>query len=196
MPWISLCLGLVVMALSGGALQRAWRASSRPALPPDALAYVTHDARLLGWSVVGLCGLAAGMAILVIGGASAARADTVDLSPLIGVGVEVLSLVLVPVIGAPLALLARKVFSLVNLQIDEKQRGAVDQALEKAIGFGIAEVGGRIAATSKVDIRNQAVAAAASYAVAAVPQALAHFKVDQPRIENMIRARMTALLGG
>lgn len=138
------------------------------------------------------------------GRAMAADGTAVSFAPLVSVAVEVLTPVVLAVATAALGVLTawlQRRARVAGLEIDDAQRAVVDQGLQKALGAGIAKVGGaaeQLAQHGKLslDIRNEVVREATVYAIAHVPDALASFGItarNADRLAEMIEARLGML---
>jgi hypothetical protein len=126
-------------------------------------------------------------------------ADTVvDFSSIVGL--------LTQLIGATLAALAvplfwygvttlKNHFGLSQLAIDARTRAIVDQGLQKALGYAIAKVQEFTAAKPlAVDVKSEVIKHAVDFALTHIPDALAHFGLDDPKkLAQTIEARLGIL---
>lgn len=109
----------------------------------------------------------------------------IDLAPLASVGLELVAAVLMAVGSYGVYRLNRWI----GLKEDSEVRAYLDGALHQAVEYGLdraAPVAGKLTVKTK----NEVVASAASYAAAAVPDALARFQITPERLADMIRARL------
>ena len=195
-PWLGLLSGLLLVALSALAIRRA-----------GALAGLTGWCG--GWwhspasfSLAGAVGLAAGVAVLVLGAAWPALASdgvvSINWGPVISAGIEVA----LPILGTALTggagLAVARGLKLLGLAIDARQRAVVDQVLDRAVSYGVGKLANAAAVKASgltTELRQGVLAEAAQYAVTAAPQALAHFKAtEEPRIRSMLESRLTNYL--
>ena len=131
-----------------------------------------------------------------VGTAFAQGSTSVDLSPLISLGIE-FAAPLAGALGTVLGVyLVGRLMKLVGLQVDARQREAVDQALRNAIAFGLAKVRDRLddGKPIAVDLRSEAMAAAARYAQDTVPGALKHFNITAEGLADRLETRLEAYL--
>ncbi|MCV0426192.1 MAG: hypothetical protein K5905_12015 [Roseibium sp.] len=134
------------------------------------------------------------MALFASAPAVAAPAiDTlIDLSPVL----DLVMPLVVPVVVGIGGFVLTKVMRLIGLELDAKHRMAVDQALERAIGYGASKVGERFDINPQIDVKNELVAIAAQYAMEHIPGALKHFGITQDKLVVMIEARLNVDLNG
>lgn len=109
----------------------------------------------------------------------------IDLAPLASVGLELVAAVLMAVGSYAVWRLNR----FLGLREDSEVRAYLDGALHQAVEYGL-EKAAPAAGKLSVKTRNEVVASAASYAAAAVPDALARFNITPERLGDMIRARL------
>ena len=132
--------------------------------------------------------------------ATVAKAE-VNLAPLLNVAVEfaaaVLAALAIPMFWALWGWLQNRT-RLSKLQISDAQRAVIDQGLQKAIGYAVAQFQDRSKALIEeadvsFTVRNAVVAHAANYAIDHIPEALAHVGIgkDTPEaLAGMIEARL------
>ncbi|MCY1704471.1 inadl protein [Pannonibacter sp. SL95] len=140
--------------------------------------------------------LALGAGLLLLALNPAAASTVVDLSPM---AAPVIEIGLTLLAGALLWLLRRAIAVFedrADMQLDEQMRARLQDALFYAVDFARSKVGRVTAGPLTVDLRNEMVAEAARYAMAAVPQALTYFGIDRGRLVEMIEARLGADLNG
>ncbi|MCY1707743.1 inadl protein [Pannonibacter sp. SL95] len=140
--------------------------------------------------------LALGAGLLLLALNPAAASTVVDLSPM---AAPVIEIGLTLLVGALLWLLRRAIAVFedrADMQLDEQMRARLQDALFYAVDFARSKVGRVTAGPLTVDLRNEMVAEAARYAMAAVPQALTYFGIDRGRLVEMIEARLGADLNG
>lgn len=139
--------------------------------------------------------LALGAGLLLLALSPAAASTVVDLSPM---AAPVIEIGLTLLAGGLLWLLRRAIAVFedrADMQLDEQMRARLQDALFYAVDFARAKVAGA-AGPLTVDLRNELVAEAARYAMAAVPGALTYFGIDRARLVEMIEARLGADLNG
>jgi len=68
-------------------------------------------------------------------------------------------------------------------------REIVMAALEKAVAFGVAKARGRLLDLGKIETRNEVVAAASSYAISAIPDALTKLGIGADGLRDRLIAR-------
>jgi hypothetical protein len=78
-----------------------------------------------------------------------------------------------------------------NLRADDQVRAYLQQALDRAVEYGLAEARGRVAAGPARN--NIAAELARDYAQQRVPDALARFGIDTAGLDQLIRARLPKL---
>jgi hypothetical protein len=81
-----------------------------------------------------------------------------------------------------------------KLREDSEVRGYLNQALERAVDLALAEARGRLPAYARLAHPevNAVVERAAEYARAAVPDALARFRIDSAGLKERVSARLAA----
>lgn len=147
-----------------------------------------HLIRLLAAGALALVVFVAGLSPAL---AQGAPSTTIDFGPLVNDYVW-------PLVGAILTALAglayRKVSAWLTAKTgveleryDDMIRGYLDQALTKAVEYGRSKVGDK---PLTIDVRNQIVAAAATYAINRVPDALAHFGITAESLPHLIESRL------
>lgn len=135
--------------------------------------------------------------------APAVTSTTLDLSPVLTGLVEALCAVLaalaVPIFWAGWGWLQNR-FKLSALEIDDATRATVDQGLQKALGYGIAQLHAEAAALTggglTIDVKSQILKNAASFALDHIPDALAHFGITPDQLAGMVEARLGMLAVG
>jgi hypothetical protein len=88
--------------------------------------------------------------------------------------------------------------SWLKLREDSEVRAYLNQALERAVDLALAEAKGRLPAYARLAHPevNGVVERAAEYARAAVPDALARFKIDSDGLRERVSARLAARTPG
>lgn len=81
----------------------------------------------------------------------------------------------------------------VELQVSDEQ---IRRVLDRAIKYGIALAVEKWGKDANIRVSNAQVAQIANYVIAAVPDALAQFGITPERLQDMIRARLTAWSDG
>lgn len=140
--------------------------------------------------------LALGAGLLLLALNPAAASTVVDLSPM---AAPVIEIGLTLLAGALLWLLRKAIAVFedrADMQLDEQMRARLQDALFYAVDFARAKVAGAAAGPLTVDVKNELVAEAARYAMAAVPQALTYFGINRARLVEMIEARLGTDLNG
>ena len=116
-----------------------------------------------------------------------------DSSIAIGKVVELASAFLLPIISVLAAAVAGWLANLLRqkwgLEIDAKNREALQTAITNAAGLAIAK-GASLAADKTIDVKNPAIAAAVNYAIAAAPDAIKYFKLTPEAIAQKLAAKM------
>lgn len=110
----------------------------------------------------------------------------IDLSPILGVGIDLLAVVLMALGGWALAKLGRKF----GLEADDQVRVYLNEALERGVGWAKEQARKRAEDFARIEVRNQAVAEVANYVIERVPSAVKHFGLDRARVESLIEARL------
>lgn len=141
--------------------------------------------RLAGAGIAAL-GLFCGAFLLFTGQAVAAETATADLRPLWGYGVEVL--------GGGLSVLAgmatRALTKHLSVRNLDRTRTYLERALELAIQYAVELATRRGDDLAQVQVRDELVATAATYAARAVPDALRTFGIDEQGLKDRLRARL------
>ena len=135
--------------------------------------------------------------------ASAATSTMLDLAPVLTRLAEALCTILaalaVPIFWAGWGWIQNR-FKLSALEIDDATRATVDQGLEKALGYGIAQLHAEAAALTggglTIDVKSQILKSAASFALDHIPDALAHFGITPDQLAGMVEARLGMLAVG
>lgn len=138
------------------------------------------------WSALALVTLVA--PLLIAGAALAADGSTIlDFTPILSMAIEVLT----PVIAALVSWLVYRLLALIGLRVDAERREVVDQVLARAVAYGLEQtryMKGQM--NLSVDVKREAIAFGAQYAMDSAPQALAHFGITPKRLAEMIEARL------
>lgn len=120
----------------------------------------------------------------------------IDFAPLFDLGIEIVTMTVLAVGGVAVAWVGKKVKDWLGLEIEKKHREALQAALHQAVNFGEKKVRNQFGGKLKLENKNEVLSAAATYAIASVPDALKAFKIDvaspegQARIVDMIETRM------
>lgn len=112
----------------------------------------------------------------------------VDLKPLLDVGLQILAAVLLALGSWAATWLVKKL----KLSADSEVRLYLDQALQRGVTYAVEHARTRGADLARVEVRNEIVAKAASYAATRVPDALKHFNVTPEQVKAMVIARLPA----
>ena len=115
---------------------------------------------------------------------------TVELSPLWDFVFNLLYAV-IPVLLTGVVTIATQKW--IKIKLDDSSRAALEGALQKGASWAL---GKAREATTNIDIntKNQTVALAANYVVAATPGALARFGVTPDRLRELVEARVNEIL--
>ncbi len=110
----------------------------------------------------------------------------IDIAPLLEYGLQLIAAVVLAIVGR-LGMMANTKF---KTDIDVSKGGIVDNAINRGVDYALSMVKG---SDGKVNIyvRNHLVALAAKYAMAKVPETLAHFNISEERLKEMVEARMS-----
>lgn len=111
--------------------------------------------------------------------------NELDLTPIIGIGIEVAAALLVVLGGWAIAKLGKYL----GLKQDAEIRDYLEQALTKGLAYGAAEAKKRTKGT-KINVESETVAQAGTYVLAAVPDALTRFQITPERLADMLKARL------
>jgi len=90
--------------------------------------------------------------------------------------------------------LAARLYRWLGIREDDAVRAYLDQALGRAVAYGLAQARG--ASGLPPLSADPVVAAAVRYAQDRVPDALRRFGIDEPGLAEMVRARLPQRLGG
>jgi hypothetical protein len=82
-----------------------------------------------------------------------------------------------------------------GIDLDNVTRSYLDPAIDKAISYATVQVQKAAANNLKIDVHNETIAHATNYLIDRVPDALAHFGLDQEHLEQLIEARLGKFLG-
>lgn len=128
----------------------------------------------------------AALALILALHAGPAAAATLDLTPLVdplmgGIGI---------VLSAIISRVLWKAMKWLDLDGEEKLRGAINLAVDSGISLARLQVGQMIKAGAKVDVQSEIVARAGSYLVARVPESLAKFGLDGDGLAEFVTARV------
>jgi hypothetical protein len=110
----------------------------------------------------------------------------VDLKPIIDTAIGLAATVLLTM-GS---FAARWLLTKLRLDADAQVRGYLDAAISNAVAYGAAQAAAFADPRSKVDLRSEAIASAANYLVARVPDALRHFGLDEADVKHLLEARL------
>lgn len=145
--------------------------------------------------VAALTGLITADAAFAAGSAvdatASAASSTVSLSPIIGTITTLLSVVITGIGGVALKIFYAFLKDKAGIELDAQVRAYLDQALTNAVSYGKLKVEGIVDAnTAAVDVHSEVVAQALDYITAQVPDALAHFGIDDDGLKRLIEARL------
>lgn len=125
----------------------------------------------------------------------------IDFSPLFFTMIEGIAVVLSALVTVLTAWLGTKLKSKWGLEIEDRHRAALQDAMNLAIAFGFNKVkeslGGKLLT---VELKNPVISMAASYLIASVPDALNSFGINpnspegKARIVEMVEARVSHYL--
>ena len=114
------------------------------------------------------------------------ESNIVDLQPL----VEMFFQFLAAILAAVLTWAGVKARGWIGLQTDELNRARMQDALERAVDFGVEKLKGAVAGRAKFAIKNELVAVAANYVGANLPDTVAYFKITPESLAEMVSARL------
>ena len=77
-----------------------------------------------------------------------------------------------------------------STEADNQVRVYINEALERGLGWAREKARQEGADFATIEVRSQAIADAANYAIERVPDAVKHFKLDETRVRQMIEARL------
>lgn len=77
-----------------------------------------------------------------------------------------------------------------NLINEDQVRTTLHQALDGGVAYATAKVGS--SEWSKVDVKSQLVTQAIDYVTTHAPDAVAHFQLDEPKLEQLLLAKVSA----
>lgn len=110
----------------------------------------------------------------------------IDLTPVLGIVIDLLAAALMTLGGWALARLGRKF----GLEADDQVRIYLGEALAGGIGWAKEQARKRSEDVSHIEVRSKLVAEAANYVIERVPDALRRFGLDRERIEKLVEARL------
>lgn len=146
---------------------------------------------LMLFSPLRLLGRAVGLVVRVIGFAlvaGAAQAATVDIGPLVS---EIVIPAVVALLGLLATWLARKAVGWFGMQQDGRATELLEAAMKNGLAYAQAQLAGRIGTGPiAIEVRSEAVAIAANYAVTHVPDALKLLGVDRGKLVDKLTARL------
>ena len=110
----------------------------------------------------------------------------IDLTPVLGLVIDLLAAVLMALGGWALTKMGRKF----GLEADDQVRVYLGEALAAGIGWAKEQARTRSEDIAHIEVRSRLVAEASQYVIERVPDALDHFGLDAARIEKLIEARL------
>ena len=110
----------------------------------------------------------------------------IDLTPVLDMGIDLLAVVLMGLGTWALAKLGRKF----GLEADDQIRLVLQEALEKGVGYARERAREQGDDFARIEVRNAAAATAANYVIGRVPQAAAHFGLNEDGLRELVRARL------
>ncbi|MCH7870678.1 MAG: hypothetical protein IID33_03160 [Planctomycetes bacterium] len=110
----------------------------------------------------------------------------IDLTPVLGIVIDLLAAALMTLGGWALAKLGRKF----GLEADDQVRIYLGEALAGGIGWAKEQARKRSEDIAHIEVRSKLVAEAANYVIERVPDALKRFGLDRERIEKLVEARL------
>jgi len=124
--------------------------------------------------------------------APAIESYAIDFRPLV-------EAVLVPILGALTTALATwlsvKAAALLKLQADDRLRAVIDGALQNGLAFGLSKLDDMTKTVPlTLEVKNQVIADAANYAIAAVPDALKKLGVTREKVTDLAAARLEVIV--
>ena len=111
----------------------------------------------------------------------------IDLRPLID---KILVPIVLPLLSSLGVWGLWKLIALTGLKIDDTQRAVVQSGLQYAINYASTKIASSTPDKIPVNVKSAVVAEAAQYALAHIPDALAHFAIDPAKLATMIEARL------
>ena len=110
----------------------------------------------------------------------------IDFTPVLDMGIDLLAVVLMGLGTWALAKLGRKF----GLEADDQIRLVLQEALEKGVGYARERAREQGDDFARIEVRNAAAATAANYVIGRVPQAAAHFGLNEDGLRELVRARL------
>lgn len=127
--------------------------------------------------------------------ALAADGTTADIGPLLQLALEIAGLILGPVI----LLLVHKALAYgerkLGVKLDDSARATIDTAISRGLGNALHTLDLRLAAGMPVDVRNQVIAAAVTYAAPKIPDAMARFGIDEKGLAERVAGELMQMIG-
>ncbi|GHB34172.1 hypothetical protein GCM10007094_24070 [Pseudovibrio japonicus] len=128
---------------------------------------------------------------------SSAQAAEIDLSPILTPVLDVLF----PVLGVVLLYFAKRAMNAfeerTNIKLDDQLKERLNEALMNGVMFGKSKVSERVLNRAPtVEVKNEIVGHAVTYALKAVPQAVDYFDLSYERVTELIEARLQQDLNG
>lgn len=118
--------------------------------------------------------------------------------PIAGFAVDVVEFAFALIAGAAtlvIAFLSNTLSKKVGIDVDEKTRAYLDEALLNGIRYAEQRVLKRAADLGPIEIENEFIATTASYVLGKVPDALAHFDITDEHLVDLIVARLPFIQG-
>ena len=113
----------------------------------------------------------------------------IDLTPVLGIVIDLLAAVLMALGGWALTKLGRKF----GLEADDQVRLYLGEALAGGIGWAKEQARKRGDDFARIEVRSRLVAEAGNYVIERVPDAVERFGLDPARIEKLIEARLAGV---
>ena len=114
---------------------------------------------------------------------------TISLVPILDVVIQLFGAALMAVGTWAVTMLSQKL----KLSSDSEVRTYLQEALQRAVNFGVEKARSQAKDIGTVDVRNEVVADAANYVIGKTPDALKKLGISDDSVQDLVRARLPAV---
>ena len=114
---------------------------------------------------------------------------TISLVPILDIAIQLFGAALMAVGSWAVTMLSKKL----KLSNDSEVRAYLQDALQRAVSFGVERAREQAKDIGTVEVRNEVVADAANYVISKTPDALKKLGISEDSIQDLVRARLPVL---
>ncbi len=114
------------------------------------------------------------------------EATIIDLGPILEIVIQLVGALLMTVGTWAVTMVSQKL----KLSNDSEVRTYLQEALQRAVNFGIEKARTQAKDIKTVEVRNEVVADAANYVISKTPDALKKLGISEDSVRDLVRARL------